>query len=1139
MDANRWQDIEPILDHILDLATVERDAYLDDVCSHDPELRLEVEKLLDECMVADGLLDAETLDLAKDKALTRSFEESLIGRRFGAYETTEVLGRGGMGTVLAARRADGHFDQNVAIKVVSPRRLDPAAVERFRFERQILADLEHPSIAKLLDGGVSDEGMPFLVMDHIDGKPLDRHAREEGLGLEQRLNLLIQICDAIEHAHRRRVVHLDLKPSNILITAAGRPKVLDFGIAQMLDRRSGASASSSSGRMTPHFAAPEQLRGDVVTSQCDVYSLGVLLFLLAADQLPYQRGSRESVRDFIDRLSSEAAPRPSSVARSSRGQELDAVVGKALAREPKDRYGSPAELADDLRRLLDHRPVQAMPPSPLYWWRKHVRRRRGAWVAGLVAAAALVAVTLGWWQDRRDTQEKLRITRNFARQAEGIESFLRYAYALPAHDVRREKALSRQRMERIREQMETLGSAAEGPGRLALGRAELMLHRPEAARDHLEAAWDSGLQDSEVSFLLGSALGELYDAGRTTALEIRDPGLRQAEIERLRRELRDPALTLLAQVDDISEISSPSLVATMIALLEERNEDALELAATAETETPWLPEPLKFQGQAHLQIAQGHLQESAWDAALKSLGQAEQALDRAALLAPSDTSVADRLCDLHQLAIVPDRLTRKPQDQRRARQACADAEALDPELSHAKVQSARLRILAMQDPSRSLDERLSDLDEGIRIADEILQRDAEHADAATLLGTAYLTRAVYLSRAKGLDPREDLQRAADMLGRAVTSNPGLLPAHANRGTALAILAEEKLARGEDPDAAFEAAAESIQQALDRSPEHGVLLGNLANMLYNRGVYRLDRGLEAKSIFERALEINARSRSAGPGLPTGHNQRAAIMECLARIDLKRGLQPTEKLRIGRDALAEAKEINPEYAYAWINAAALGLVEARMALRTGEDPTSGLDTALAAAAEAERLATPVPEPLEINLAEARLLQARLELMNGEPAGLDVTALLGRFEATFPGSSGLRLRQAEAALLEARSSTSEVQASEALGRARLSMDELLKDRPDHLPGTLLSVETDLWRAAYGEAVDLTKLAETLGSLESLTEIDRGELAALQSLVSEPNAADFDGVLDGVADRLRRFELERLRVALSQARDGAAPGP
>ena len=1031
-----------------------------------------------------------------------------------------------------ADRVDGHFEQTVALKVVSPRRLSPESIERFRFERQILADLAHPSIAKLLDGGISEDGMPYLAMELVNGRPLDEHVKAFGLSIPDRLRLMIEICDALEHAHRRRVVHLDLKPSNILVDDEGRPKVLDFGIAQLIDRRSGSSTSSSSGRMTPQFAAPEQLRGEAVTSLCDLYSLGALTFLLMTGRLPFLREEDETIQDFVHRVGHDRPPNPSSMISLPWPEELDAVVAKAMHQDPLLRYSSPADLADDLSRLLEKKPVRAMPADRVYFWRKHVERHPRGWAAGTIAALVTVALLLGWWREGQEYEETLRITRIFSSETERLESVLRYAYALPAHDVRREKSLSRQRMERLREQMSTLGPLAEGPGHLALGRAELMLHRPEVAREHLAKAWDLGLKDPETAFGLGTALGTIYNRQRGAALEIRDSTMRQLEIDRLVSELRDPALELLAQVDDISEIASPSLVAAQIALLEERNEEALGLAQLAEKETPWLPTPWQYRGRAWLQIAQSHISESSWNDALGAIQEAVNALEQASLLAPSDTSTAELLCDARVFETAPPRLTRKPQDQKAAREACSQARDLDPDLDHALLQLARLHVYSMQDPSKSLDQRLEDLDRGLAMAEEAATLRKGSAEAAGILGSGFLTRALYSSRAKGLDPRADLKQAALKLQEAIDINPGLVTAYVNRAIALAILGEEELKRGEDPDPTFAEAADSFEQALDRSPTHGVILNNMANLLYNQGRYRTDSGMEAESVFRRALEITDRSLSLNPDLLVAHNQRGAILEALGNIAFRHGEDPESLIKEAQEALDESLRINPDYVHSWVNRASLQNRLANLALRRNEDPSAAIEAGLETIRQAEALSNTPFEPLESNLIELLLLSSRYH-QNTELGSLDKR--MENALELFPKSSLLRSRQVEAGLFRIRNA-----ARQNLESCQDSLESLagpleiwLNEQPNHVGGQLLALEVDLWRTACGLKSAMDR-KETLKLLDGKPNVDIAERAALKSLHEDPTSWQ----PETMEDRLRRDELTLLARFLSRALDAEEPG-
>jgi serine/threonine-protein kinase len=354
------------------------------------ELRSIVEELLAAAEGEGGPLD-RPVDWAA-VAPPRAVEEprSLAGRRFGAWELDEELGRGGMAVVHRARRVDGAFEQEAAVKVLGVGLLATGAAERFRRERQVLAHLRHPNIATLYDGGVAEDGTPYLVMERIEGSPIDRWSSERRLGARERVALMVQVCEAVAFAHRNLVVHRDLKPSNILVDAEGRVKLLDFGIAKLLEvEGEGPEATRVQDRyLTPGFAAPEQADGRPVTTATDVYGLGKVLERLLAEEPP---GGVDS--------------------------DLRNIVGQALRAEPERRYADARAFGDDLGRWLAGRPVKATPDSSLYRLRKLVARRRAAVAAALavaVVAAAGAAATI--WQAERARRE--------ARTAAAVNAFL-------------------------------------------------------------------------------------------------------------------------------------------------------------------------------------------------------------------------------------------------------------------------------------------------------------------------------------------------------------------------------------------------------------------------------------------------------------------------------------------------------------------------------------------------------------------------------------------------------------------------------------------------------------------------------------------------------------------------------------------
>jgi len=336
-DRTRWQSLEPLLDHALDLAPEERRAWLDTLSQESPSVAADIASLLESEAAADerGFLAA-------------TFEPSLEGIELGDWKLERPLGQGGMGTVWLATRADGHFEGKAAVKIINLAFRTSRGRERFHREGTLLARLEHPGIARLLDAGLSSSGQPYLVLEHVDGKPIDAFADEHALSLEARIQLFLQVLAAVEHAHAQLIIHRDLKPSNILVTTDGRVKLLDFGIAKLLAGAPGAGESSltlDSGRvLTPRHAAPEQVRGEPLSTATDVYALGVLLYLLVSGKHPTSDLARTPVESVQMLLEVEPA-------RLGLG-DLDDILAKALRKVPADRYQTVAAFADDLGRYL-------------------------------------------------------------------------------------------------------------------------------------------------------------------------------------------------------------------------------------------------------------------------------------------------------------------------------------------------------------------------------------------------------------------------------------------------------------------------------------------------------------------------------------------------------------------------------------------------------------------------------------------------------------------------------------------------------------------------------------------------------------------------------------------------------------------
>ena len=394
--SDRWQELKELFEEAIESPAGQREKVLARAARLDGSLAGELKTLLEAHDREGGFLEDIVASEGKD-LVAMARDGAFVGRRVGAYELVRQIGTGGMGTVFLGRRTDSEYESRVAVKLIRPGVLSEEALRRFRAERQALANLNHAGIAKLLDGGTTEDGLPFLVMEYVEGEPIDAWCDSRGLSVDGRLALFRSVCEAVEHAHQHMVIHRDLKPANILVTSSGEVKLLDFGIAKLLP---GAEWAEPAGLtqtaqrvMTPDYASPEQILGQRVAASSDVYSLGVLLYRLLTGKPPYRFGSDRASE--IERVVCEQEPaRPSAVVseaalrRRLRG-DLDVIVLQSLRKEPERRYGSVEQLSNDIRRHLEGLPVRARPGTLAYRGGKFFRRHRIA-----VAAAAVVLLVL-------------------------------------------------------------------------------------------------------------------------------------------------------------------------------------------------------------------------------------------------------------------------------------------------------------------------------------------------------------------------------------------------------------------------------------------------------------------------------------------------------------------------------------------------------------------------------------------------------------------------------------------------------------------------------------------------------------------------------------------------------------------------
>ena len=458
MDKQQWKRISQIFDVALSLPKEHRTTYIRELCADDQELQKEIDQLLESLVESEGMLDDQ---LQKNEMLIDRFkthldntipktDDYLKGHTIGNWKLTELLGYGGMGSVYKANRIDPDIHQSGALKIMHQNLKTPANVGRFRLEQQILASLHHPNIASLIDGGVNENGLPWMVMEHIEGEPLLQYCKKYNLCIRQRLNLFKTICDTVEYAHKNLIVHRDLKPENIFVTDQGHIKILDFGIAKLLNRDlydfQVTQTQQGIHLMSLDYASPEQVSGQKVTTSTDLYALGTLLYELLAGTHPFDFESKEyqeivqTIREMTPpapskrltelnnhssciEISEARSVKPSHLIKNLRG-DLDAIVLKALRKEPEERYDSVSKLKEDITFYLQNKPVSARGEAILYRMKKVLHRYKWTVAAAVAILISLIGgLGIAMWQSER-ARTALEETEIALNRTQAVQGFM-------------------------------------------------------------------------------------------------------------------------------------------------------------------------------------------------------------------------------------------------------------------------------------------------------------------------------------------------------------------------------------------------------------------------------------------------------------------------------------------------------------------------------------------------------------------------------------------------------------------------------------------------------------------------------------------------------------------------------------------
>ncbi len=588
MEPERWRQIEDLFHTALDCEPGRRALFLDAACAGDPSLRTEIESLLSS-YEKEGF--TETPAFAEGiKLLEESEERSHLGQNIGPYRVIRKIGQGGMGAVYLAARADQAFQKEVAIKLIKRGQDTEDVIRRFRSERQILASLDHPNITRLFDGGTTEDGLPYFVMEYIQGEPIDNYCDSRELDTTQRLRLFQSVCAAVHFAHQHLVIHRDIKPGNILVTCEGVPRLLDFGIAKLLAAEPSVPdrTVTMARRMTPESASPEQVRGGNITTASDVYSLGVLLYKLLTGHSPCRLAGRSSdeieraiceedpekpstVIDRTEQSGAERAITPQSVSETREGTpdklrrrlrgDLDNIVLMALRKEPQRRYASVLQFSDDIRRHLEGLPVMAHRDTPAYRAAKFVQRHKTGVAAVALIFLALAAGIVGTLRQARIAAAERDKTRIEKAKADRINAFLQdmLSFSSPAYASSNPRKDPDARVSEVVEQAARRAESelADQPAVLAemqrtIGAVYYAQGRYDKAEQILRAALEKYIrlygpdrhENVEASNMLANVLLRKGNTAEAEALFLKDIDIERKEAQRGHLDVRTMAFVL-------------------------------------------------------------------------------------------------------------------------------------------------------------------------------------------------------------------------------------------------------------------------------------------------------------------------------------------------------------------------------------------------------------------------------------------------------------------------------------------------------------------------------------------------------------------------------------------------------------------
>ena len=812
-------------------------------------------RLLDDKPTSLDTYEAGSMTLPQETVaddIGRALPAAFVAR----YEDIRRIGEGSMGTVF--RALDTRLGRLVALKLLKSD--DPADTRRFMREARAQARIQHDNVCRVYEVSEAD-GEPYIAMELIQGEPLDR--AQHRMTLEQKVKVIREVAAALHEAHRVGLIHRDVKPGNIMVATADdgsfKPYVVDFGLAREVSSTSESVQNGITG--TPAYMSPEQAEGNsaLVDRRTDVYSLGATLYELIAGRTPFV-GS--NALTLLTKVMVEEPPALGSL-RKGVPPHLETIVMTCLQRDPARRYESARALGEDLQRYLDGAQVQAKrPPLAYVLWQRAKRHKAVVVVASI---GLCVAIVLGgmWIQAARHAAKQAELARELGEDVKYVELFLRSAYGFPTHDIDREQRVVRARLDAIQQRMTEAGRAGEGPGHYALGRAHVALHEYEPARTHLESALASGYTRPEVHYALGLALGGRYREELDAARRVEDEMARGEAKKKAESTYRDPALQHLRESGETA-VESKAYIDGLVALYEQRYDDAAAKGVQAAKESPWLYEAKKLEGDALFDAGMAAVDQGRKEDARTLFGRASEAYEKGATMARSDGELHEAACGTWLQRLALDRWEGKPYQGAfdAALSSCDAALVANPrspgplnKKSRAYFWVGDLQSYTGEDP-RPVFQRSAAM---ALDAKKLAPNDVISDD---MIGNALVSIANH-ERKLGSDPRPRIAEALRHFDEAVRIEPSFAWAWNDAGRALMFNVEYENSMGIESLPSVAPSIQRFERAIKENSNDRIGYLNLTWVLVIRANYELSMGRDPKSTVTQAMDTCMRGRKIDP------------------------------------------------------------------------------------------------------------------------------------------------------------------------------------------------------------------------------------------------------------------------------------